>query len=360
LVDRLKLAFEIINFLFSKGTFVSTTEIHEYLFKRGFLKDSSPYSSERRKLNRLLADLELIDCIESESASPKGRKAQKWRINYKAFPSLISITDEELISLLTFATFVPDAYRKLPLFSPFYQLILRLSERIDEKKRKLVEKSFVYESQFLEKFIEFDETQLRQVYDAVIENRALRVKYKNSDAFKIFPVKIFVYNGIIYVGAVREDKKYRTYHLAGLRILEKLNETLPAYYRKKYEEVTFFMEDEKPFVFGVKIPIKESLDYFQTPHIFPTQFFFERKDDYYLVYLVGFPGPRFTSRFLVEEVIEIISPSEDMLNFAKDHSLRKKFPEISYSLKENKRRFEKFMEDFKLFLEQRRQAIGGF
>jgi len=356
-ITKFKLAVEVLNFLLQKGHFVSTPEIQKHLFSSGLLESVSPAGKDRRKLNRLLSFLESTGYIESERTDLRGRKPQRWRINEKALPYLVSISDEELVSLLTFATFVPETYRNLPIFSPFLELLCRLSRRLDESKKELIENSFIYETQFLEKFVPFDQQVLVQVHRAIMEKRALRVKYKGSDAFKIFPLKIFVYNGVLYVGALREDKVYRTYYLAGLKVLEELNETLPKFYRKKFESVAFTIEDEKPFLFGVRVALKESMDYFPNPQIFPTQFFLKREKEDYLIYLVGFLGSRFTSRFLVEEALEIIPPSQEMILMAKEQKLRRKYSNISFSLRENKKRFSLFVEELCSFVEQRRRAL---
>ncbi|GEM_PF-921474 len=355
--SRLKLAVEVLNLLLYRGSFVSTPEIQKYLCSLGLLESSSPTSKERRKLNRLLSALESLGYVESERSFPKGRRPQRWRVNERALPYLVSISDEELVSLLTFVSFIPETYKALPVFSPFLGLVCRLSRRLDEEKKELIENSFVYEPQFVERFIPVDQKLLLQLHRAIIEGRALRVKYKNSPAFKLFPLKIFVYSGLMYLGALSEDKVYRTYHLAGLKVLEGLNERLPAFYRKKYEKTTFYLEDEKPFLFGVRVPLKGALDYFSEVRLFSTQFFLKREEEGYLVYLVGFLGSRFTSRFLVEEVVEIVPPSEEIVKVAKEKRLKEFYPGLSYGLKENKRRFSAFVEELRHFLSQRKSAV---
>ena len=99
------------------------------------------------------------------------------------------------------------------------------------------------------------------------------------------------------------------------------------------------------------------MDYFSEPQIFPTQFFFEKEKKDYLIYLVGFLGSRFTSRFLVEEVLEIIPPSQEMILMAKEQKLKKKYPNLSFGLEENKKRFLLFVEEFRSFVEQRKRAL---
>jgi len=354
---KFQISIEILNFLLQKKDYISTTEIQKHLVSTGLLKSDSAKSSDRRKLNRTLNFLESIGYIESKDTEAKGRTPQKWRINKKALPYLVSISDKELISLLTLSAFIPNNYKNLSIFSPFFDLVFRLSDRLSFQEREIISNSFINESQFLEKFLEFKEEVLNEIHNAIIDKVALRIRYKNStEVFKIYPIKIFVYNGIIYVGAVK-NKVYRTFLLAGINILEKLKEKTPEFFFKKYKNITFDIEREKPFLFGIKVAKKPSLEYFQAPQIFTTQFFFSREKDNYLIYLVGYTGSRFTSRFLVEEVIDIIPPTENIILKAKELDLKKRFPTLTFSLKENEKRFFLFKEELEEFIAQRLELL---
>jgi hypothetical protein len=352
-VSRLTLFIEIVNFLLRRGDFVTTTEIHEFLYRKGILKDNSPGNSERRRLNRTLEFLEQEGYIESKHINLKGRVPQEWKINKKALPYLTSLSEEELVSLLTLMAFIPESYKKLSIFKPLLGLISRLSEEIDEEKKKRIESSFSYEFQFLEKFVVFDDRNLKQIHNAILSGKALIVSYKGSECFKMFPIKIFVYNGVLYVGAINNRNEYRTYYLAGLKIIEELDESISQYLRKKYEKATFTLEEEKPFLLGIRVYAKEGMKYFEEPVIFPTQFFFKQEGESYLVYLVGYTGSRFTSRFLVEEIIEIIPPTSEIIAKAKELRVKEKFPVVTFSLRENRRRFKLFIEELEEFLNQR-------
>jgi len=352
-VSRLTLFIEIVSFLLRKGDFVTTTEIHEFLYRKGILKDNSPKSSERRRLNRTFELLEHEGYIESKHINPKGRIPQEWKINKKALPYLTSLSEEELVSLLTLMAFIPENYKKLSIFEPILGLINRLSEEIDEEKKKRIENSFPYESQFLERFVKFDDKNLKQIHNAILNGKALIVRYKDSDCFKLFPLKVFVYNGILYVGGIDSKKEYKTYHLGGLKIIDETNETISEFLRKKYEKSNFAFEDEKPFLFGIRVYPEWRMEFFEEPVIFPTQFFFQRNKDDYLIYLVGYTGSRFTSRFLVEEVIEIIPPTNEIIAKAKELKVKEKFSAVTLSLRENKKRFKLFVEELGEFLNQR-------
>ena len=285
-VSRLTLFIEIVNFLLRRGDFVTTTEIHEFLYRKGILKDNSPGSSERRRLNRTLEFLEQEGYIESKHINLKGRVPQEWKINKKALPYLTSLSEEELVSLLTLMAFIPESYKKLSIFKPLLGLISRLSEEIDEEKKKRIESSFSYEPQFLERFVVFDDRNLKQIHDAILNGKALIVSYKGSNCFKLFPLKVFVYNGILYAGGIDSEKEYKTYYLGGLKIIGETKETISEFRRKKYEKSNFAFEDEKPFLFGIKVCPKLGMEFFEEPIIFPTQFFFQRNKDNYLIYLV--------------------------------------------------------------------------
>ena len=356
-VRRFSICMEIIKFLLQKNDFVSTTGIQEALYRKGILKDNYPEGSERRKLNRALEFLEQEDYIESRYPVAKGRKPQEWRVNLKNLPYLVSLTEEELISLLTLMAFVPENYKKLEVFEPLKDLIARLGKGIDSSKREIIENSFSYENQFLEKFLRLDNKNLLPVHQAILNRNSLIVKYKGSNPFELFPIKIFVYNGILYLGAINEEKEFRTYHLAGIKIIDFGKKQVPKYLYRKYKNTAFAMEHEKPFIFGIKVSLKDSLLYFKNPTIFPTQFFIQTEKEYYLIYLVGYTGSRFTSRFLVEEIIEIIPPQNEMIEKAKSGKLKEIHPGLSFGIKENQKRFKTFIRDFESFINQRREAL---
>ena len=359
MVDRFELSIEILNFLLQKAEFATTTEIHKYLYQQGLLESLSPRSKERRKLNRVLGFLESQGYIESKHINLRGRTPQEWKVNRKAFPNLAHLSEEELISLLTFMAFIPENYKKLSVFKPMLKLINRLSEKIDTEKRKLIENSFIYEPQFVERFIPFDDKNLKQIHNAILNKKALIVSYKRSNYFKLFPLKVFAYNGVLYVGGIDANEEYRVYYLGGLKIIEDVNETISEFLRNKYQGTNFLFEYEKPFIFGVKIPSKPAMNFFENPEIFPTQFFLQKGRDYYLVYLIGYTGSRFTSRFLVEEILEIIPPSMEIIDKAREVKLKSRFPLVTFNLKDNRKRFKAFMEEVEEFLNQRTSAVRG-
>ncbi len=355
---RVEFLLEILKILLQSGNFIKTRDIHKQLFLRGLLSDTNPAGKERRKLNRALQFLESIGYAESKYPEIKGRKSQEWRANQRAFPVLTSITEEELTSLLTFSSFIPENYKHLEIFKPFVNLIKRLRKEFNREKLERIEFSFVYEPQFLEKFVDINQKELKMIYHAIIEGKSLIVSYKGSDFFKIQPLKVFVYNGIMYLCALIENKTFRTFHISGLKIIEEHPEKPDRFLFKKFRKTTFLFEEEKPFLFGARVAFKDSLSFFKNPLLFPTQFHLEKEEDrHFEVFLVGFTGYRFASRFLVEEIIEIISPNKQIINTAKQEKVTENYPELSYSLKENQKRFQSFLKTLDTLIKQRQKLI---
>ena len=55
----------------------------------------------------------------------------------------------------------------------------------------------------------------------------------------------------------------------------------------------------------------------------------------------------------MEEVIEIIPPTEEIMAKAKECKLKEKFSGVTFSLKENRKRFKLFVKELGEFLSQR-------
>ncbi|WP_022846175.1 WYL domain-containing protein [Desulfurobacterium sp. TC5-1] len=218
----------------------------------------------------------------------------------------------------------------------------------------------MYEPQFLEKFVDVNQKDLKLIYEAIIEGMSLIVSYKGSEFFKIQPLKVFVYNGIMYLCALIENKTFRTFHISGLKIIDKHSEKPDKFLSRKFRKTTFLFEEEKPFLFGARVAFKESLSFFKNPLLFPTQFYLKKEEErHFEVFLVGFTGYRFASRFLVEEIIEILPPDKSIIKKAKEKELTKHYPELIYSLKENRKRFQSFLKTFDTLIKQRQKLISN-
>ncbi len=109
---------EVLKYLSeNESSFISTTEIQDKLTLRGVLSGTNP-SADRKKLNRTLSDLLQAGYVESRFDNVRGRKPQMWRLNVKAVPYLVSLSEEELLSLFTLISFVPRKYRNLEVLEP--------------------------------------------------------------------------------------------------------------------------------------------------------------------------------------------------------------------------------------------------
>ena len=349
-IDKLSLSIEILKILLKENRFVSSTFIHRQLVREGIFHSECD-RVERRRILRVLHSLETSGYVVSKIDSPKGKVPQEWKINLKAFPYLISLSEKEVLSLLLAITFVPERYKKLSVFKHGLRAIDRLSLFLQEEEKELIKESFEHLSHFSERFVEVDDKTLSLIFQAIREKRGILVRYRNSNLREIFPLKVFVYNGVMYVSALR-DKGYRTYLVNRMKVIELTEKKIPDYLRKRYVGKAFSFSFESPFLMGIKL----SSDYVKEEDIekgvllYPTQFFIEKRGDFVVVYLVGFLNKMFVSWLMIDDVVGFISPSEEMIKIAKERKLNRQYEELSLKMHVNKRRFNSFRNLFRSFL----------
>jgi hypothetical protein len=174
---RLTVAVEVLKLLSENGlSFLSTSAIFEKLRERGLLKGGN-LSALRKRLNRALAELEAAGYIESLYPEGKGRRGQKWRLNIKAIPHFISLSEEELLSLFTFTSFVPEKYRQLEVLKPALRAINRLGKLIDEEKKRIAASAFDYLPVPVERYTRIEPQVLKLIFQGILERRELLINY---------------------------------------------------------------------------------------------------------------------------------------------------------------------------------------
>jgi len=202
----LKPYIEIIKLLLEKNSFVKTRDLQRVLENQGLLTKS--YYSNRRLLQKYLENLEYEGYIIRRYENIKGRKSQEWKINPKSFPKIIGISEKELISLLITTSFMPDDYKQLSFLSDIENIINRTAFEIDEEKREIIENSFKYVPEFHEKFSKINPYLLDKIFKGVFNKTYLKVFYKEKWK-EIVPIKIFLYQGILYIAGVDEENRLK-------------------------------------------------------------------------------------------------------------------------------------------------------
>jgi len=353
----LKPYIEIIKYLLEKSRFVKTKDLQRYLESQGLLTKS--YQSNRRLLQKYLENLEYEGYIERKYEKTKGRQSQEWKINSKSFPKIVGISEKEFISLLIITSFMPDDYKNLSFLSDIKNIINRTFFEITDEKREIIENAFKYVPEFHEKFSNINPYLLDSIFKGIFEKVYLNILYKNK-WIKAVPIKIFLYQGISYISVVDENNNHKILKFSCIKNIIKTREKAHEFFIKKYRKLNFGFEDELPFIFVVDIPKWYlSCEDIQGTKLLNTQFYAEENKEHIKVFLIGYTGWRFPSRMFVPHIDKIYEPDEEILNTAKKfkNQIKRIDEKVSFSLKENLKRFYEFLENFEYYLEQRKKLL---
>ncbi|ADU97666.1 helix-turn-helix transcriptional regulator [Thermovibrio ammonificans] len=349
---KVYLAIEILRFLSRRREFVSTTELFNQLVSAGILENSS---ADRKKLQRTLSELAEAEFLLKRFEKFRGKKPQEWKFNHKRFPYLAFYSEEELLSFFFLISFVPKKYRDIPVLQPAIEAVNRFGNIPEEKKKRALE-AFDYLPIPIERYSGINRETLSRIFNAIVERHPLLVTYADEGSFKIYPIKVFHYNGFFYMGAVEaETKRYRVFKLISLSVNRVYDEQFPAYFWVKYHK-KFFPYREEPFVFKLELPA-DYMSYLKEEHTvthYPTQFHMELKGDSLFVWLVGFNSYRFASWIILDEIKAVYRPAAEDVELARAKELSKVYDGLSYSLRENLKRFKEFKEEVRKFFERRK------
>jgi len=351
---RLTVAVEVLKLLSENGSsFVSTSTIFEKLRRRGVLRGEN-LSALRKRLNRTLADLEGAGYVESFYPEGKGRRGQKWRLNLKALPHFISLSEEELISLFTLTSFVPKKYRELEVLKPALRVVNRLGKLLDDEKKEVAASSFDYLPIPVERYTKIDPHVLKLIFKGIVERRELLINYRGKQ-LTVYPIKVFHYNGVFYLSVYFPDKK-RYGHLQVVKTkVYGLGKEYPAFYWKRYRN-RFFSFKEEPFVMRVELPPDYMAGHrpeYSVLH-YPTQFHMEWNGERVVVWLVAFNSYRFASWIILDELRALHPPTKEDIEIAREKGLKELYEGLTYDLRKNRKRFNEFKEEVRRFFERRK------
>ena len=351
---RLTVAVEALKLLSENGSsFLSTSTIFEKLRERGVLRGES-LSAQRKRLNRALAELEEAGYVESLYPEGKGRRGQKWRLNLKALPHFISLSEEELISLFTLTSFVPKKYRELEVLRPALKAVNRLGKLLDDDKKEVAASSFDYLPVPIERYTRIEPQVLKLIFQGIVERRELLINYLGKQ-FTVYPIKVFHYNGVFYLSTyLPEKREYRHLQIVKTKVYG-LGKEYPAFYWKRYRN-RFFSFREEPFVMRLELPPDYMAGHrpeYSVLH-YPTQFHMEWDSEKVVVWLVAFNSYRFASWIILDELKAIYPPTKEDIEIAREKGLKEVYEGLTYDLRKNRKRFKEFKEEVRRFFERRK------
>ena len=355
-MEKFHLLIEILKTLIKANRPLETGELHRELTKTGILKNKES-RVERRKLLRALSTLESLGYVESVASG--GRKPFSWKLKPEKFRFLTSYSTEELISIAVLFSFFPRHYRHLPFFQRAFNVVERFERELSTEEKRLLRFSFERIPIPNERLVKLDPAVVEKLTGALLENRKVYFTYREKP-FRVFPVKMFTYNGLFYLGAL-DKTLYRNFIVSRIKNVEVLNERISLEEKSSLVDQTFKIPDEEPFLFGVLFPesyaTKEEVE--RGIQFFPTQFHARTVENGIEVYLIGFTGKRFVSWFLAEKALSLIPPNKKIVELARKLKVKEREPKITYSLKINRERFQRFREKGMEILKLRMSVFGS-
>ncbi len=329
----LKAVFWIYNYIKSRGGWIKTEDIYNYVQR---------FNLSRRNFYNYLNSLERYGLIESK----KEGKVKFWRARDDL--NHLDFADEEFIGFIVFLLGNLSPSVKNDLKHSIDNFINKvLGEEIDSiLDRSYVTREFIYNyrGNFLRK--------LGLVSKCILEQKSVNLKIQDN-VVHIIPRKLFFIDGEVRVLGY----DISTGKEVNLNLLS-VDFVTPVGYLDLPDKSLNFTDLVNPFVFSIAYH-KVYMHLEEEPAlVFPTQFYWEKKENYYVHYLVGSTSDRFVQVFLTILYDRINPPDKDTLILANKMQLNKKFPNLVLNdLNKNLSRFLIFIETLEKHLDLRNSAV---
>jgi len=333
--------------LFAAYKELSAGKILEKLVSEGYMRPTS-----RRLLNYYLEELEKLNIVELKG---KGRGA-RWSLKKSFLADGCKLEEEQKALIYLALLSLPDFMGKdlEEEISNLFQNLGYPTHLVKTMGRDIHAKYLwgVAATKQLGK--------LARIINAISEKKYLNIVYekRKNEIRKLLPVGVMLRKGKLYLTAIDKDGKRKTFALERILTLTVLDKN---YAGKHYPEHPFyasFDDREKAFVFGVEVnkplPAKEE-------HMGFSPLIFHREIEEGVIkkiYLVGFTGDYFASRFMLFVYGKLIPPDREMLELARKKRLNLRFPtlELAYP-EENLARFKQFVKNLEEHLTKRVQFV---
>jgi len=320
---------------------VNAGKILEILSAEGYFGDEKKETAKRRLLNYYLSELESLGYIELVG---RGRAA-KWILKKDFIQDSCFLVDDQKALILLGLLLSEDPFLRSTLYD-WEKLFLKfeldpaLAERLshDTAVRNLWG---INASKLL--------PLISRIAEAIRTKSYLEVKFKDGREARCLPLGIGSRAGFLYLVALDETGN-RVYHK--LEKLDAVSIKEQRYKGKKYPYLYPYLclPGEKAFVFGLELNERV-----EEPSLlsFSRLVFHQEFEGNLLrkVFLVGFTGEYFASRFLPFAAYRILPPTPEIVRLAVRREVDKRFSDIPTDAEENLVRFRSFVANLKRRLE---------
>jgi len=334
--------------LFAAYRELSAGKILEKLVAEGYMKPSS-----RRLLNYYLEELGKLNILELKG---KGRGA-KWVLKRDLFGGRCKLDNEQQALIYLAFLSLPDLMAK------------DLKEDISTLFNNLGIPETAFDTMGRDIHIKYlwgisPQKQLfkiAKILRAISEHRYINLAYekRKNELRRLLPIGITLRKGKLYLTAIDRDGKRKTFALERIIFIELSTKTYSGKYYPQQPFYAAFEDREKAFVFGVEVnkPLPAKKEYLTfSPLIFHHEI---EGNVIKKIYLVGFTGDYFASRFMLFVYGKLIPPSADMLNIARKRRLNNIFHNLELAnLSENLNRFSEFVKALNYQLLSRLQFVN--
>jgi predicted DNA-binding transcriptional regulator YafY len=334
--------------LFSTYKELSAGRILSKLVSEGYMKPSS-----RRLLNYYLEELQRLGIIELKG---KGRGA-KWHLKKESSGSTCNLDKEQKALIALGVLSMPDF-----LVESLRSELETLFEKVGLSKEMLAALGLDIHVKYLYGLaVQGHLGKLANILEAIKNKKFVTVVYdkgKGEEVRTLLPIGVALRRGKIYMTAVDRDGKRKIF---ALERIKGIVEREKRYGGRHYPRPDYYLtlDEEKAFVFGMeldkKLPLTEKELSF-SPLVFYHKI--ENGERLKKIYLVGFTGRYFASRFIPFLYGKLLYPDEHILSIARRKKLNNFFPSLELSdPEENQKRFYNFMKTLKEILVQRQTIL---
>jgi hypothetical protein len=349
---KLRMLLRILDIFHAYGE-INAGRILKILDAEGFFSADKKEDSKRRLLNYYLSELEALGYIGLKG---EGRGA-RWYLKKNIFKDGCFLLDEQK------ALFVLSILNSEDLFfNSTFEELANLMSKLSLSPKLLGHLSLDPHVRYfwgvnVQKILPI----VSKIILALEGQRYISALFKGEKVYhSLLPISLGMRRGRVYLVAIEGKTGKRK--VLPLEKIDQISLKDNRYKGKHFPSASPFLTlpNEEVFIFGMelnkKIPYNTDLLSFSR-----LIFHYEIEGDILRkIYMVGFTGEYFASRFVLFLNRNLIPPSVEIIRIAKKKKVDKLFPGLSSSVEVNRERFDKFLERMHRFIEEKSAILQNY